>query len=154
MPVLYRWSGTAWEAVGASTTTPAFANYVPTNTGVTVGDGTQVARWFQVGTGAGSLVVVRYSITFGTTTAFSATTAFGLPVAANGVGGAGGVSGGGYALNSGVQEYSGVTRLAVGGSSSIQVLKESNGAAWSNTVPFSFAVGDVLSFTVTYEAAA
>ncbi len=60
----------------------AFADYTPTWTNVTVGNGTLVARWAQVGSGAGSLVRVELQLTFGNSSSLSGDIVVSLPVTA------------------------------------------------------------------------
>lgn len=60
----------------------AFADYTPTWTNVTVGNGTLVARWAQVGSGAGSLVKVQIQLTFGNSSSLSGDIVVSLPATA------------------------------------------------------------------------
>ena len=62
-------TGTSW----------AWQSFTPTNSGLTLGNGTEEARYTQIG----KTVIFRYQLTFGSTTSISGTLLVGLPVTAN-----------------------------------------------------------------------
>lgn len=144
--------GVKWAAPSGSSV--AFTDYTPSNTNITVGNGTQVARYARIGTGAGSLIVVRYCLTWGSTTSFGGAIQIGLPVAAAATGIQGVVQGNAYSLDSGTAENLALaTRLQLGSTTAIGVFG-TTGVSVSNTQPHTWAVNDVLAVSVTYEAGA
>lgn len=132
--------------VAAGTTwTPTYAN-------ITVGNGTAIAKYGFVG----RLVVCRWQLTLGSTSAVTAGATVGLPVtAADSV-----------ALTNGVCTFfdTSATATYIGFTSSSALAVAFNAidasgtyaklAAISSTVPFgaAFATGDVIGFTLVYEA--
>lgn len=120
------------------------ATYTPSNTNVTVGNGSQTARWFTLG----KLVYVSYSLTGGTTTSFGGIVSIGLPVAAVSV-----VGGGGNLRNFGTQSYN--INPALGSTTNVTLVTGESGGTGriDNNSPFTFGNDDTLQFVVLYEKA-
>lgn len=134
-------NGSNWETVAQL---GAWASYVPTDTNVTLGNGTRTAKFVQLG----KTVHFSWSITFGTTTAFTGTVSVGLPVAAAATGR---WSVAVYMLDSGTQNFSAGAFIDSGGSSAQPLLAAGGGI--NSTIPFTWAVNDRLVVSGTYEAA-
>lgn len=117
--------------------------YTPSNTGVTVGNGTQVARFTRIG----NMVTVSYRLVFGSGTSFTGTPAFGLPVAATAA--ANTVLGPAWLFDAAPAQQSGICRVF--GASDVRIAGDT--ATVSATSPWTWATGDELTFTATYEAA-
>lgn len=124
------------------------ASYTPTNTGITVGDGTQTAKWGY----RGGLVHVEYSLVLGSTTAFSGTIQVGLPVAmATNVPVSGSVL---MADAATARRWVGGLQYATPGTSVFIVQPGSGNSGLVNVSnPFTWAVGSELSFTFDYRPA-
>lgn len=134
----------------------AWATWTPTYNGITVGNGTVVARFARTG----RTVTANWRLTFGSTTSLTGNLLLiKLPTD----------TGGQYATYTsimGLVKYSGVSgeftgyldwyndtfgvRLMTSNASGTYVSSSSTSAA----IPFTFATADVISFTLTYEAAA
>jgi hypothetical protein len=131
--------------------TGAWTTYTPTFTGLTVGNGTLVARYCQVG----KLVSVMIRLTFGSTTSIpGGFVQFGLPIVS-------GVSSGGvgnaYLLDSGTADYPAICKQDSISSYSLNPIL-ANGtyaslASMTGTVPFTWTTNDVIQITLNYEAA-
>lgn len=123
---------------------PAPATYTPTNSNVTVGNGTQTARYLTIG----KLVYASYSLTGGTTTSFAGIISIGLPVAAVSV-----VGGGGNLRNFGTQSYT--ITPALGSTTTVTLVHGESGGTGriDNNSPFTFGNDDTLQFVVLYEKA-
>lgn len=125
------------------------AAYTPSHTGITVGNGTEIARVIYVG----KLVFVSYQLTGGSTTSLDIVSAIqvGLPVAvANGP-----AAGAGEIRDFGGRSYPITAAAAAGATACVLNHPESsldgrvNGAA-----PFyPFSTNDLLRFTIVYEKA-
>ena len=148
-------AGTEWvHGPVAEATDPGdfggfWADYTPSNTNITVGNGTQVARWTRVG----NIVTVEWQLTFGSTTAFTGNALVGLPVTAK--------SGARFI---GSASYNDTGTAIYSGSGSIGVidfttaLLNHSGGTFTNgnvdaTHPMTWTTADVASLTITYEAA-
>lgn len=125
--------------------------WTPNLTGFTVGNGVQTARWRRVG----RTIELRYKLTAGTTSSFSGTFAVALPVAPaadyvtnQALNGSAGL----YDSSGGVTSRQGGAVIYAGSSSVICVAAVAGTV--TNTNPWTWAAGDILSFTATYEAAA
>jgi len=131
-------------------------SWTPTWTNLTVGNGTVVAKYTQIG----STVFCRLSIVFGSTTSVSGSVSFSLPVnrAAN-AGTAGGTPQGLARLidASPSATYEGsITNLST--STSVIIVWDASStyvkfALLSSTVPFTWATGDEIDAQFSYEAA-
>ena len=123
--------------------------WTPTYTNISVGNGTVVSRYQQIG----KLVNVEYRLTFGSTTTISAPARLTPPVTINL---AQYFSYNGVALDAGVQAY--VLYIDPANASLFEFLIPLANATYltptsvSATVPFTFGTGDVLTFRATYEA--
>jgi hypothetical protein len=129
----------------------AWTTYTPTLTGVTVGNGTLVARYCQVG----KLVSLMIRFVFGSTSAVTgAFVQFSLPITS-------GVSSGGvgnaYLLDSGTADYIATVKQDSSTAYSLNpIIANLNYASLGNmtsTVPFTWATNDVFQITLNYEAA-
>lgn len=123
----------------------AWQAYTPSNTNITVGNGTQTAFYTRLG----RLVAVRYRLVWGSTTAFGGTIRIGLPVTAA----AGSQLGSAYQLDSGTREY--IANCEVGRSSvtSMGVISTEGTGLTNSTSPFTWTTNDELAASITYEAA-
>lgn len=135
----------------------AWATYTPTLNNITLGNGTLAGRYM----GAGKLVTFSVSLTFGSTTAVSGSNStMTLPVTPK--------AGNWVSTDCGAWDSSAnswmpvaiITAAAGGGASTTTFLiKTWPGTAGTNlvtissTVPFTWATGDVLTISGTYEAA-
>lgn len=124
--------GTDWQA------------YTPTDTNVTVSNGTRVARYTRIG----RTIHFSWSLVWGNTTSYGGTVSVGLPAAAQATGRWAVTT---YLLRSGVQNYSAGGFIDSGGSVA-QVLVAGGGGI-NATTPWTWAVNDRLVVTGTYEAA-
>jgi hypothetical protein len=138
------WAGGAWQS------------WIPVWTNLSVGDGTVVARYAQIG----KSVFVRLSIVFGSTTSVSGSISFTLPVARIAYGGGLGLTPLGTALlwdSSAGVAYAG--RAGNLSTTEAQIFSHSVSgtavvaAAPSSTQPFTWAVGDEIDLELFYEAA-
>jgi hypothetical protein len=130
----------------------AWNSYTPTDTNVTVGNGTRLARYRK----EGRSVDFFWKLTLGSSSAFGAGVSIGIPfaAAANGA-----WQCGVYMLDSGTQDYSCGARINGGSSIARITLGITTGTAITggggvtSTVPFTWAQNDVLEVSGTYEAA-
>lgn len=134
--------------LGAFNTTGAWTTYTPTWTAVSVnpaiGNGTISGRYTRWGKHVTTTVV----ITMGSTTTFgTGTYIFGLPVTAQS---STPLSGTGRILDS---STTGLFPLLIVGDTTSTVIGVASSALVSPTVPMTFATGDQIIYTLTYEAA-
>jgi hypothetical protein len=138
------YNGSAWIAVG--NTTYAWTAYTPSLTNISLGNGSVDFAYSQIG----ARVNVRGRLTFGSTTAISGAATFSLPQTGNGN------SYGACILRSNATDYEGV---AIAGSSTIVCSAFNSAGTYSArantsaTVPNIWTSGDLISFSITYEAA-
>lgn len=130
-----------------ATVVAAWTSFTPSITGLTLGSPS--ARYTQIGKTVHVQVV-------GATSAHSGSFTFTLPVAAV-VAGSARVIGSSYAedVSSGLL-FVGIARLTASSGTACQFIAASvtgTNTSFSATAPFTWAVGDVLSFSLTYEAA-
>jgi hypothetical protein len=139
-------TGLKWAAAPSPTYT--WTTYTPSNTGITLGNGTQTARYVKIG----KTVTVSYRLVLGSTSSFSGAIYVGLPSTNNSFANCV-VS----VTDSGSGNY-----LAVGAAdpSTGSVLCRPNKtnatyATWDDnlTAMFTWAVNDELKFSITYEEA-
>jgi hypothetical protein len=126
-----------------------YAAYAPTYTNLTIGNGVVTAQYIQ----AGKHVHGYYRLTVGTTTAFSGVVGVTFPAGANVV-----LHWPNTTLGSAFlfDTSSGLTRTGAVYTQSATVMGvvvDNGGGALSNTVPWTWATGDTLSFQFSYEAA-
>lgn len=145
--------GTEWEHApvasagsGVGDYVTAWADYTPSNANITVGNGTQVARWCRVG----PLVFFKYTLTWGSTTSFGGTVQIGLPVAQSTTTLA--TVGFGWAFDNSTAANTRQLNLLRSGSQAVQPNAD-GGTAINATVPFTWATSDVLSVEGFFEAA-
>lgn len=127
----------------------AWTTYTPSNTNITVGNGTQTASYTRVG----RVIVFKYHLVWGSTTSYGGQIEVGLPVAA--VGAISQVLGSALLVDAATRVYVATARLdTASGSQAIVGHTESGGAGSVDaTNPFTWTTNDVLSVTGTYEAA-
>lgn len=122
-----------------------WAAYTPTNVNVTVGNGTQVARWRKIG----GDVFFRYSLVWGTTTAYTGQVSIGLPVASHASGYQATEA---YYQDAGTRNWVGSSYVGPGASLVIPVLQNLLSRV-DVTEPFTWATGDILAVAGHYEPA-
>jgi hypothetical protein len=141
--------GDVVDAADLNTIAGAWDSFTVTFTNLTLGNGTAVAFYKQVG----RVVVYRMQVTFGSTTSVSGGIAISLPVTAASIVG----------VHSGImfddstgtttQAFSAPTTTTV----SLRVLNTAGTygthAATSSTIPFTWAVNDIIRLSGVYEAA-
>ena len=121
-----------------------WAAYTPTNTSITVGNGTQTARWVRIN----NTVIVNYVLTLGSTSAIGASPRVGMPI----------ISANSDAVPSirytdaSASTHAGGLGVLVAGAANIALLS-STGANLSSTVPFTWATSDAIRLSITYETA-
>lgn len=127
----------------------AWESYTPSNTNVTVGNGTQVASFVRIG----RTIHWRYLLTFGSTTAFGGTVEIGLPV--QGSADVGESLGSGHARDAGTRSWILVPIPDADNPSQVLVAhtESGNGGLVNATNPFTIATGDTFALMGTYEAA-
>ena len=138
-------TGLAWAAIPAPTYT--WATYTPSNTGLTLGNGTQTARFVKVG----KTVFVSYRLVFGSTTSMPAGLNVGLPSTANSYATCTVYlddSGAGASLGAGVCFASNNVAIRPMNSSGTYT-------TWNNDLSsvFAWSTNDSLAFSITYEEA-
>lgn len=128
----------------------AWASWTPTLTGITLGNGTVVAKFLQIG----KTVQFRFEFTMGSTSVISGNPpSFSLPVPSiilrwrfNG-----------ETLDTGVANYPLMGRMVPANNTDVQMvlLDRTNGkdALVNNVTPYGFGTGDIITFNGTYEAA-
>lgn len=147
------WTG--WAKLISSLDQPlgAWTAFTPTWTGITIGDGTSDCTYYQVG----KLVVARYKFTFGSTSAITATPTPTLPVNASAGSSLAAMNAAVFRDVSAATNYAGL--LHIGSTTQAQFSQLGRALAndalsgISSTVPFTWAVTDILGGTITYEAA-
>lgn len=139
-------TGVAWTAAGAPTYT--WATYTPSNTGITLGNGTQTARYVKVG----KTVFVSYKLVLGSTSSFSGAIYVGLPSTNNSIS-----TCSINATDTGAGNYlaSGVADASTGTVLCRPIKANATYATWDDnlTSMFTWGTNDVLQFFITYEEA-
>jgi len=140
-----------------STTVGAWTSYVPTWSGVTIGNAVVTAFYSQVG----KTVSITISYTHGSTTSITGQIMFSLPVTAasrySGSGVGQYIIGNCYIEDAGIAGYTGFFRS--GGTTSVTLTAAGTAGTFLNntganaTSPFTWSTGDFFSGTLTYEAA-
>lgn len=121
-----------------------------TYSGITVGNGTETAAYAHVG----AFVVCRFRLVFGSTTSFSSTPQVDLPVAPHGAYAQHDAIGVCFMYDSSVGSGTRQGGTVVHNSSNVFFCSDSAaGQTVIASVPFTWATGDILSFTAVYEAA-
>lgn len=121
------------------------ANWAPTLTGLSLGNGTMVGRWHQIG----KLVFCSLRITFGASSGWTSIFEFSPPVTAAGTSGYGG--GVGFLLDNAPAARQMCTALLQTTSTIRLSVTSGNVGPVSNTVPWTWAQNDILDFTMMYE---
>jgi hypothetical protein len=128
----------------------AWTTWTPTLTGITLGNGTQYARYAQIG----KTVFVEYQLTFGSTTTITSPAYISVPV---NMALYGNISFLGEYLDSGVAGYAALIGCPNGALFELACYAANQtylvGAGISSTVPFTWTTNDRVSFRATYEAA-
>jgi hypothetical protein len=135
-PTGLQWHGGAWTT------------WTPTINNVTVGNGTILARYQQIG----SVVYFSMKFTFGSTSAIAGSPNFTIPIAA-----ASANSYTAFILDTGVQSYVATAYLPVGSSLFLDLIDTTSSraasAAFSATSPFTWGTGDFFLVSGSYEVA-
>lgn len=130
----------------------AWESYTPSNTNVTLGNGTQVARFVRIG----RTIHFRYTLTWGSTTAFGGTVDIGLPVAMDDEGYVSGYIYGTVGMrdsSSSTIAYGNIRFQSTTLARPISLGNDGVQAFVNGTTPWTWATGDVLTLEGTYEAA-
>lgn len=128
----------------------AWESYTPSNTNVTVGNGTQVAAFIRIG----RTVHFRYRLTFGSTTSFSAAPRIGLPVTPAILTTDHETFGVATIIDAGTRVFTGTCYQGAGTAHATPTHSESgNFGIVDATNPMTWTTGDVLILKGTYEAA-
>jgi hypothetical protein len=139
-------TGLKWASAPAPTYT--WATYTPSNTGITLGNGTQTARYVKVG----KTVFVSYKLTLGSTSSFSGAIYVGLPSTNNSIS-----TCSINATDAGTGNFlaSGVADASSGSVLCRPIKANATYATWDDALTslFTWAVNDVLQFFITYEEA-
>lgn len=143
------------HTISGGATTWAWQTWTPSWTNLTVGNGTVLAKYVQVG----KIVHGYVYLTFGSTTSISGVVSCSLPVtaAANILPGVDTLPIGPVRyLDSGTAGYNGFANLASTGVVSLYVLRTDSTYAIDNgvtsTIPFTWTTNDSIRFVFTYEA--
>jgi len=139
-------TGLKWAAAASSSIT--FTTWTPTLTNITVGNGTQVARY---GT-SGKFVIAQYKLTFGSTTSFGGNIKITLPVAPA----YGAFTAFGFTQDVGVASYYLVGETDATTTVSLNTLKADQtylkDTGINSTTPFTYATNDLINIIFTYES--
>lgn len=130
----------------------AWTDFSPTLTGITIGNGTLVARYRQMG----KTVQCRVHVTFGSTTSALSTMAATLPVAPHGnYASVGDPLGTGWILDSsaGTAGRYGAAAIFWDNTGNGSCFLMTGNTTVAATAPFTFASGDQWAFMATYETA-
>lgn len=125
-------------------------DYTPSNTNVTVGNGTETARFTRIG----RTITYVYTLEWGSTTSYGGTIQVGLPVPSAVTGG--GCMGSARMLDAGTRHWLGSTVVDETNGQQVFVIQQNSSGSGlvSGSNPFTWAEGDFLSVTGSYEAAA
>jgi hypothetical protein len=139
-------TGLKWAA--APTPTYTWATYTPSNSGITVGNGTQTARFVKVG----KTVFVSYKFTLGSTSSLSGGVTVGLPSTNNSV-----ATAAAMITDAGTSNYTGLA-WADPSQGSVTVRPNKTDGTYASLNDslggmFTWTTNDVLQFFFTYEEA-
>ena len=130
----------------ATPAVPTWTTYTPTNSGITVGNGTQTARFSEVG----KIVCVSYKFTLGSTSSVSGGVNVGLPSTNNSV-----ATCAVLIADAGTNNYTcmGTADPSAGNVLIRPVRTDATYGTWSDNLGamFTWAVNDVIQFSITYE---
>lgn len=143
----------AIRTLGSSIDTTVFANaaktwavYTPTNSGITVGNGTQTARFSEVG----KIVTVSYKFVLGSTSSVTGAVSVGLPSTNNSVATCAVII-----ADAGTNNYTcmGTADPSAGNVLIRPVRTDATYGTWSDNLGamFTWANNDVIQFSITYE---
>jgi len=132
----------------------AWTAWTPTWTNLTIGNGTQVAKYTQ----HGKLIVARLSLKFGSTSSISGDVSFTLPVTSVTYDGLATIQqlGGGSILDSGTAQFHAVAMWGSTTTALVRVLFVGtyvSNTLLSSTVPMTWAVNDEINLQFSFEAA-
>lgn len=143
-------------AAGAGQPGGAWTSWTPTWTNITVGSGTVVAKYSQIG----KTVVARISFIYGSGSAVGTAVTFTLPVTAvsyPNIANDMDIIGSGHMLDSGSGNYDAVVGIATTTTARIYSKKADATHVYTtdltSTVPFTWAANDTITLLLTYEAA-
>lgn len=134
-------------AIDSGTAVGAWTSYTPSDSAITLGNGTRTAAWMRLG----RTIFFRYKFVLGTTSAVAAGAAVGLPVASVAVEQE--VS----ALfhDTGTRAWPGVARIDATSTTAAFLAQTSGGdGSVTSLQPFTWTTGDFIVVSGTYEAAA
>ena len=123
--------------------------YTPTHSNLTVGNGTEIARYIKIG----KLVQVSYRLTLGSTTSLSSYVSVGVPFTANAA-----AFGSGIMTDTGSSNYQMIAVLDAG-QSLVSIRSHNISGSYARadvftnaTTPFTWTTNDILQFSIVYEA--
>lgn len=141
-------SAVFYDYVQSGTPSPTWTTYTPTNSGITVGNGTQTARFSETG----NIVCVSYKFVLGSTSSVTGGVSVGLPSTNNSV-----ATCAVTIADAGTNNYTGIgTADPSAGNVLIRPIKtDGTYGTWSDNLGamFTWAVNDILQFSITYEKA-
>jgi hypothetical protein len=120
--------------------------YTPTYTGLTIGNAVVTAKFIQ----PGKLVIGEVKIVFGSTSTFAGGFTVSLPVTAAVITVPVGVA---YFNDTSAALHRSGPALTQAGGNTVAFIEAGGAGLVSNVIPFTWAVGDTLSFEFEYEAA-
>jgi len=123
--------------------------YTPTHSNLTVGNGTEIARYTKIG----KLVQVSYRLTLGSTTSLSSYVSVGVPFTANAA-----AFGSGMMTDTGSSNHQMLAVLDAG-QSLVSIRSHNISGSYvradvftNATTPFTWTTNDILQFSIVYEA--
>lgn len=141
------YNGSAWVYL-TGTSFVEWTAYTPSNTNVTVGNGTQTARYAKIG----KTVFVSYRLVWGSTTSFVGSPTIGLPSTTNSF-----VMAPALLTDSGTSNFYGSIDALSGStgvsprSTTVSGSTVRHDSFVNATTPFTWTTNDVLAFSLTYE---
>ena len=139
------YDGSAWRQIAAL---GAWTAYTPTDTAITVGNGTRVARYRMIDP---KTCAFRWSLVLGSTSSFTGNISTGLPFAAHA---SGYHTCSAYMLDNAVRNWVGVGRIEPSASAvAINHTEAGASGAVDATNPFTWGTNDLLVVSGTYEIA-
>jgi hypothetical protein len=129
----------------------AWTSYTPTLQSITLGNGTLVGKYAQIG----NMVFVVVTLDLGSTTTISTFPRFSLPVAAELY--SGNILGGAQLTDAGVVNYAGIVAMEDANTVQVYCQKSSTNHIQydfiGGTTPFTWVTGDKIWFQISYKAA-
>lgn len=145
----YTTDGSNWYSLAGVIAGGLWTAYTPTYSGMTIGNGTTTARYSKTG----RTITATGLLTMGTTTTFSGTIVMTIPVAVNAVLWSSSVSVGTAALTDVSATVTEAALVLPNTTTQVALRRTANGAPVNNTVPWTWATGDTIGWTYTYESA-